>query len=290
MTILSQVAIPGNAPHVTVCEQHNLWHWQGCNRPHRGAVRTSGQPYLSREEALDAAGRVAACEGLPLAAMVLAVTAAQSAPAPTAPTRAALAPLVAAAISKLHVGARAVKAAELVIAGQVHRLDGDRFQVESSTPGKVYSVSIKHGCPCPDQAPQGWCKHRLAAAFAHKLGAVPQPQDPAVLLSQVLAQAADADAVEVKVYVRSMYSHHINTPQRNLWAGYRIADGPRIDLAGELDITGLNHPFWSALDAAGWRRRTTQRTGSFNMVWTLAPQPVAVANWPQPMEVTACAA
>ena len=189
-------------------------------------------------------------------------------------TRQQLSPLVDAAVARLHCGPRAVKAAELLLAGAVTRLGPDAFTVASQAgDGKTYTVSLRDGCDCPDagRAPAGWCKHRIAAGFAAKL-ATPAI-DAGTLLSGILARA---DGQEVQIRVRRHFSGAKGGhPDTDFWQSYRAGDTWH-ELPVAFDISG-HGPFWQALESAGWRVAARHRApGHMTYTWHLAPMVVPV--------------
>jgi len=209
-------------------------------------------------------------------------------------TRYALSPMIDAAVARFPVGERAVKAAELLLAGKVQRLADDAqgrdwWAVYGNAHGlngepRPYQVSIKRGtCECSDiaalRSPQGQklCKHMLACMYALK-ASITVPATAAGLITQVLAAAETM----VKLYVREEWTGDQNKLQRDLLHAYRI-DGAeeRVNLAQPLDVS-MNQPgFYEAMDRAGWTiaRRYASHGGMH--VWELTPKPVAV-DWPQP--------
>src|SRR5262245_11009498 len=86
----------------------------------------------------------------------------------------------------LSTNGRVESAVRLVLAHDVHFLDNGTVEVGSaSEPLKVHVLSGA-GCDCADypRAPEGWCKHRIAAGIAKRVGELlPQaaPVDPAVM-------------------------------------------------------------------------------------------------------------
>lgn len=125
--------------------------------------------------------------------------------APTV-TRAQLSPILDAALASLPgVGERAVKAAELIVTGQVSRLPDqsgkDRWIVGSQAGQRSYTVSIRdRSCDCRDAAHGAprhnggpLCKHRLAAMFLFKLvggdfDSAPVDQASAMLDAEIAAK------------------------------------------------------------------------------------------------------
>lgn len=98
-----------------------------------------------------------------------------------APTRLELSPLVATAITAHpHTGERAVRGAELLIAGKVQRLPDDRRGADHwliyGSAAEPYKISIEEDhCTCPDRRRDRarTCKHLHAARFALALGMEP---------------------------------------------------------------------------------------------------------------------
>lgn len=137
--------------------------------------------------------------------------------APTV-TRAQLSPILDAAIASLPgIGERAVKAAELIVTGQVSRLPdqsgADAWIVGSQTGQRSYAVSIRgRSCDCQDAARGAprhnggpLCKHRLAAMLLSRLidGFDPDPVDQAsaildaeiaAKIDEMIAAGLDAEA------------------------------------------------------------------------------------------------
>ena len=127
--------------------------------------------------------------------------------APTV-TRAQLSPVIDAAIASLPgIGERAVKAAELIVTGQVSRLPDqsgiDAWIVGSQTGQRSYAVSIRgRSCDCQDAAHGAprhnggpLCKHRLAAMFMFRLvgDIAPTPGDQIrAILDHATATGAEA--------------------------------------------------------------------------------------------------
>jgi predicted nucleic acid-binding Zn finger protein len=199
-------------------------------------------------------------------------------------TRAMLSPMMEAAISRLHVGERAVKAAELVLSGKVQKTNGVWLvQGEASQP---YEVSISNGyCTCPDAkhgAPRDHrnrplCKHMLAAMYLVKLGATRTPTAGELLASLI----AQADGQTIRLYVRSGYTGHQGTLQNDAWTAYRLPGGEKITLAEPLDVSLAPSDFWTEMNRLGWQRARYNRSHAGQTVWELEPEPVPVPDWPK---------
>ena len=205
-------------------------------------------------------------------------------------TRAMLSPMVEAAISRLHVGERAVKAAEIVYNGAVQR-SGDDWVVTGQS-WMPYQVSIRRGtCTCPDAhhgAPRDdrgrrLCKHMLAAMMMVKLGAT-APLTAASLIADLIARA---DGGDITLYVEAGHTGHQGTFQTDRLIKYRAPGSlKRVELAEALDVSLNNQEFWSAVEAGGYMRQSYNRAGQGLTVWYLVPAPVEVVNWPQPKPQT----
>lgn len=220
------------------------------------------------------------------------------------PTRQQLSPLVDAAVASLHCGARAVKAAELVAAGEVSRRpdwirrNGRRQIVERQDRWQVhgYQVSVSGKfCDCPDachNAPRHngapLCKHRLAAMYLMRLeeqAGVPRGPQPVQRLAQVLAQAHEQDSPCLRLYVRVYYTYEKATEQRNVLVGY-LVEGPdqrQMLFDKEQELTFTFGHLESALSAAGWQYRTKNRMKAYGPdlyqeCWYLSPQAAQDAN------------
>jgi predicted nucleic acid-binding Zn finger protein len=218
-------------------------------------------------------------------------------------TRLTLSPFVDAAIARFPVGERAVKAAELLLAGKVQRISNDAqgrdqwaaYGDAKDTNGKPlpYTVSIKAGtCGCMDMAApksqtgQKLCKHMLAAMYALKAG-ITAPASPAGLIAQLLAAATSSVRlyVDMPAPVQRYYgSRERAAAQREVcWlVAYRIdGGGERVELAERMDVSGSD--FWNTVEAAGWTKSGGTRPSGFGglATWELTQQPVAV-DWPQP--------
>jgi len=202
-------------------------------------------------------------------------------------TRSTLSPFVTAAITKMAVGERAVKAAEIVLAGQIQRLadvDGeDRWAVQGSAP-RPYEVSIKGAyCQCQDAAhaapksPKGapLCKHMLAAMYLVKAGVSRGPT-----AGELFARLVE-HGQPLRIFVRQAWTGTTTQIQRDQWTAYRLPDGERVELAEPLDVSMDQDGFWSAVEAAGLRRASQQRSHGGQHLWTFEAAPVAVTNWPK---------
>lgn len=218
-------------------------------------------------------------------------------------TRLSLSPFVDAAIARFPVGERAVKAAELLLAGKCQRIADDAqgrdqwavYGDAKDTNGKPlpYTVSIKAGtCGCRDMAapksPSGQklCKHMLAAMYSLKAG-ITAPASPAGLIAQVLGAAESGVKlyVDMPAPVQKMYGSRDRAAagkEAHWLVAYRIDDASeRVEVAERLDVSGTK--FWDAVEAAGWTKSGGTRPSGFGglAVWELTPKPVAV-DWPQP--------
>ena len=128
-------------------------------------------------------------------------------------TRRQLSPLIERTLQVPGVGARAVKAAELVVTGAIRRLpdavNGDDRWAVDGTEGGAYTVSIRgESCDCADArhgAPQynggPLCKHRLAAMMVLRL-AGDNPVTPGDQIAPILATATE-QAARLRLYVTS---------------------------------------------------------------------------------------
>jgi hypothetical protein len=129
-------------------------------------------------------------------------------PLPDSPARTAWRQAVAEVAEKAKVAlpacaGRIDSAVKLVLAGDVQLLEGGKAKVASQSNGATQYVVCNGTCECRDvaKAPEGWCKHRLAAAVYRRAttrvkqileetledhpGAVPEPapvETPAVSL------------------------------------------------------------------------------------------------------------
>jgi len=117
------------------------------------------------------------------------------------PTWLLLSPLLTAAITtQPATGDRAVRGAEILISGKVHRLADDRHGADHwlvyGSAAQPYAVSVEEGrCNCPDSKRP--CKHIHAARFALALGI--QPPDPdADLWSPVAMTAGEMLDAEIQ--------------------------------------------------------------------------------------------
>lgn len=121
------------------------------------------------------------------------------------PTRLELSPLVATAITTHpHTGERAVRGAELLIAGKVQRLPDDRRGADHwlvyGSADQPYRVSIEMDtCNCPDNNRN--CKHLHAARFGLTLGMKPPVEidpDPELWapVEMTASEMLDAEIVE----------------------------------------------------------------------------------------------
>lgn len=91
---------------------------------------------------------------------------------------------------------RVEAAARLVVNGDVEPQDDGTVMVGSSDPARVYTLEGTR-CTCVDytqeRAPSGWCKHRIAAGIAKRVGELlaalpaPPPEAPAVPLPEAPA-------------------------------------------------------------------------------------------------------
>lgn len=210
-------------------------------------------------------------------------------------TRLSLSPMIDSALARFpQAGERAVKAAELLLAGKVQRLDNDsqgrdRWAVYGSaslpdgTP-RPYSVSIKRGtCDCGDRtaptspAGQKLCKHMIAAMYSLKAG-ITAPATAAGLIAHILSGAETA----VKLYVREEWTGDQGQTQRDFLTAYRIDDAAeRVNLAERVEISITQTGFYEAMDGAGWELSKQYASHGGLHVWEVTPKPVAV-DWPQP--------
>lgn len=209
-------------------------------------------------------------------------------------TRLTLSPMIDSAIARFPVGERAVKAAELLLAGKAQRVTDDAqgrdqwavYGDAKDTNGHPipYTVSIKAGtCGCRDLAaprsPSGQklCKHMLACMYALKAG-ISAPATATGLIAQVLAGAETV----VKLYVREEWTGDQNGLQKDLLHAYRLDNAEeRVNLAQAVDVSMNQHAFYESLDAAGWERSKRYASHGGMHVWELTPKPVAV-DWPLP--------
>lgn len=206
-------------------------------------------------------------------------------------TRNAISPMIDAAVARFPVGERAVKAAELLLAGKVQRQANDRqgrdwwavFGSATRLGGgpRPYQVSIKAGtCDCQDQraplSPQGQklCKHMLACMYALK-ASITAPATAAGLITQVLAGSETL----VKLYVREAWTGEQGTLQRDHLHAYRVDDAEeRVNLAEALDVSMTQGDFYEAMDRAGWMIAKRYRSHGGMHVWELTPKPTPAAE------------
>lgn len=195
-------------------------------------------------------------------------------------TRQQTSPLVEAAISRLPVSERAVKAAEILFNGQLQRIandpDGaDRWAAYGGT-SLPYEVSVAGGfCSCPDahyRAPRDpnrpdrpLCKHMLAAMMAIKLGRT-APASAADLWQDLVAQA---QGQAIRLFVEEGWTGTAGQTQTDVLRGYRLPDGSRIELARPRDISIRNFGFWQAVDEAGYRLAAKDRSQNGQHCWTM---------------------
>jgi hypothetical protein len=100
------------------------------------------------------------------------------------------------AILPSSINGRLEGAVKLVLAHDVTRLDDGTIEVGSCTdPLKVYRL-VGQTCECKDftdgKAPEGWCRHRLAAGIAKRVRELlptPTPTPPAPALPEAPASA-----------------------------------------------------------------------------------------------------
>src|SRR2546427_5689175 len=68
---------------------------------------------------------------------------------------------------------RVDSAVKIVLAGDVELLEGTKAKVASQSNGTTVYHVVNGECTCKDfpRAPSGWCKHRIAAGLAKRIGA-----------------------------------------------------------------------------------------------------------------------
>lgn len=197
----------------------------------------------------------------------------------TALTRSAVSPFVDAALGSFpQVRDRAVKAAEILLNGQIQRVgeydDGADHWRAFGSANRPYDLSIGHGhCSCPDRAPRDpkgrkLCKHMLAAMYAVKAGVHRAPQADS-LFARLAGQAQEG----IALYVESKYTGAMRQGQRDHWVAYRLDDGPTVELGQALDVGQGNHAFWSAVARAGWMRKGHHASHGGRHVWRMTPDP-----------------
>jgi hypothetical protein len=117
--------------------------------------------------------------------------------------RATVALVATAARAKLPqaVNGRVESAAKLVLWQDVEpQADGSILVGSSTDPGKTYRL-VGMSCECQDftrdQAPGGWCQHRIAAGIAKRVGQIlaapPEPEGPAPMDPEMLEAYPDND-------------------------------------------------------------------------------------------------
>jgi hypothetical protein len=93
------------------------------------------------------------------------------------------------------VNGRLESAVKLVLQGDVQPLDDGSIQVGSSDPTRYYRL-VGTTCTCTDfvqeKAPQGWCKHRIAAGLQRRV--------QQVLASEAPPENADTNEKDVMVF------------------------------------------------------------------------------------------
>jgi hypothetical protein len=109
------------------------------------------------------------------------------------------------------------KAVQIVLAGDVIRMRDGRAMVGSQSDAGVHYV-VNGACECPDadRAPEGWCKHRLAAAIDQRAYALASAQMQAL-------DPAPAEALpQCPIHGVAMQKHR---NAKGSWYSHKVSDG-----------------------------------------------------------------
>jgi phosphotransferase system HPr-like phosphotransfer protein len=154
------------------------------------------------------------------------------------------------------VNGRLEGAIKLVLAHDVTRFDDGRIEVGSCTdPAKVYHL-VGTTCECKDftdgKAPEGWCRHRIAAGIAKRVQELLPQSTPVLTEAAAPAPLPEArssvnarlmlGAIEIQLTVRGNDEHEVLTRLQAAITTHRLQPVPK-----------------AAARAGNWKRNTQGR-------------------------------